>query len=122
MTPTQIIYARLSTATAVTALVGNRIYPGESPEDVFPLVVFTVQDQTIGCLSGSFLSRDYMLTVTCEATSKSGVDTLAKAVREALTEGDWPAVVSCRFSDAAEDTLVSDEVFYQVESTFKVMI
>ncbi|HSG51145.1 MAG TPA: DUF3168 domain-containing protein [Rheinheimera sp.] len=88
----QYIYAKLSATSAVTALVGTRIYPVFVPEDsTYPAIVFTVTNQPTDDQKERKSDHDTaQVTFTYWAEVKQGADAYAAldnvdlAVRNAL--------------------------------------
>ena len=81
------LFATLAAASAVTALVSQRIYPDVTPaEATLPCVAYarleTSYVQTIH--SAAPVAETAVLEVMCMATSRDGAETLCNAVQAAL--------------------------------------
>src|SRR5512139_2220419 len=79
----EVVVERLLGVTAVTDLIGARLYPSVIPQDVaMPAVAYQLIDsQHVSSRSGiSHLARS-LYQFTCEAETYAGADALADAVR-----------------------------------------
>lgn len=86
MSAQQAVYAALAAAGPLTALIGQRLYPDEAPEDTeLPLVIHQatlLQPETD--LAGQVLARAVTLSVTCWAKERIAANALADACCTAL--------------------------------------
>lgn len=109
MTPSAAIVATLDAATAVTAIVGTRIYSIDAPDDpVAPYVVF----QQIGANPGASHdgptgATERMFQFACFASTAKGARALRDAVSAALDgveigNGDIPTLEDEREFEADE--------------------
>ena len=81
------IYSILSTASAVTAIVGNRIYPhADAPLDVTaPYVTwFVAGGAPVNTLSEPPLVDQMTVQIDCWHNTSAGVIALAESVRDAI--------------------------------------
>lgn len=81
------LYALLSATSAVTAVVGDRIYGhGEAPQDTTrPYVTFfDVTDQPFDQISGPPCADRDSVQIDCWHQNKAGIRALSIAVRDAL--------------------------------------
>ena len=81
------IYSRLSGSTAVTALVGTRVYPQVVPQGAsYPNVRFAViSDEVVNALGGPTTLRQATLQIDCYSqNSYSGSISIAEAVEKQL--------------------------------------
>jgi hypothetical protein len=78
-----IVYAKLTSTTAVTTLVSTRVYPSEAPLDVdLPCVYYDVQ--LAEAVDGSAPMAGAQVQVGCLAHTEAGAHGLANAVHGAL--------------------------------------
>lgn len=83
------LYALLSGAAGVTALVAARIYPDVLPEEcAYPAIVFArASTAPILGIGGQVFGEDIGLLIGCWAETRSAADAVAAAVEAALTGG-----------------------------------
>jgi hypothetical protein len=112
----ELIYSNLSTATSVTALVVDRIYPLLMPQDpTLPAVTYQrISDNPINSLSGHGGLDNPRIQIDCWATSYSGVKTLSNAVIKAMDSST--AYKSLRMSD--QDLYEDGTEIYRVSMDF----
>jgi hypothetical protein len=82
----QAVYQRLAATAALTALVGDRIFPDEAdPDAVRPMVVYTVvstnEDRDI---DGAIHFSRHTVNIWCEDETFAGVKGVAVAINTAL--------------------------------------
>lgn len=101
----QTLYAVLKNDSAVSALVGTRIYPLVMPQDgLLPAVVYQrVSTVPITSLDGDSGLDAVRMQSSCWATTYLGARILADAVRAAVTL-NMPAVTEMDISDRDETT------------------
>ena len=126
------IFARLSTNSPVAAVVGTRIYPEVSTENVYPLIVYAAEPAGETCLGPPSRLRQYALAVTCEARTYQGAQDLAAIVKAALSKtdgvceywGDTVTVQSCIYENATDghdtDDANPERIFYFCEQTYSL--
>ena len=92
----ECVVERLLAVTAVTNLIGARLYPAIIPQDVaMPAVAYQLIDsQKTASRSGSSHLARSLFQFTCEAETYAGADALADAVR-----GAWQ---DCRNADVLD--------------------
>lgn len=86
----QGIYQKLSTATAVTNLVGNRIYHAQAPSDAtYPFVVFHKQARTKTRAFGrnAFERETWLVKAVDRGTSSNLAESVATAIDSTLDLG-----------------------------------
>lgn len=92
MSAETVLYATLSAASAVTALVGARIYPDIVPNDeARPAVAYAriETDPVITMHSSAPVAETVVLEVVCMDESRAGAEALGDAVRDALGAGKF---------------------------------
>ena len=80
------VYSALSSAAAVTAIVGTAIYPDEAPEDTDPPLVIH-QAANIDpeyALDGALAFRRSIVSLTCWASTRAQANALADACAATL--------------------------------------
>ena len=78
-----IVYQALASSTAVSALVGTRIYPEIAPDEAdLPLIVYTVR--TAEGLDGSAPMVRCNVTANCYAATDAAAESVGAAVRAVL--------------------------------------
>lgn len=123
------IYAKLSAAAALTALVGNRIEPAVASQlDARPFVTMEVESEEFGGThAGSDGTATAILKLNCESTTYTNANAVAVAVRNALNfqKGTWGGIVvqGCFVEDEAEDYEITDNehVYYGVTVRAKII-
>lgn len=91
MTVEADIQAIFASHAAVTALVGDKIYPDVLPADKLPAVVHTVTgSQTEQNLLGEIIAEAYQVRVECWAKTKAGAVAVRDACKGALLAADIP--------------------------------
>jgi hypothetical protein len=112
----ELIYSNLSTATSVTALVVDRIYPLLMPQDpTLPAVTYQrISDNPINSLSGHGGLDNPRIQIDCWATSYSAVKTLSNAVIKAMDLST--SYKSLRMSD--QDLYEDGTEIYRVSMDF----
>jgi hypothetical protein len=89
------MYSHLSTSTALTAIVGNRIYPMLMPQDpTLPAVTFQrISNGPQWSINGPCGLDNPHMQVDCWTTSFAGSKALSDALRKAMaTAGTYSAV------------------------------
>ena len=90
MTIEEAVCARLLATSAVTALVGQRVYPDQAPDlgpdqTQFPRVVYSQADRkTVMTHSGPVALNSYAMDLTVDALTKTSAKATAKAVGDSL--------------------------------------
>ena len=86
MTIHSALYRLLTSNGAVAALVGDRVYPMQAPQDTaYPLIVFsTIVELRAPTLAGASGAVNPKIQVDCWAESNEDADSLSDAVRLAL--------------------------------------
>lgn len=120
------LYALLTTTAAITAIIGDRVYPEIIPEQVFdaasqrPCLVYSrqsvIRDRTL-CATDSRVQSTF--SIDCYARTSQAAEELAQQVRVALTDyrGTSEGVT---ILDAA---LEGDSDFLDIEpGLFRVML
>jgi hypothetical protein len=102
------IFDKLSNDTGVTALVGDRIYPNVSPDNIYPLIVYTVEQEPEESIDAMEL-KEFSVTLTIVARSYAALQLLAPATKTALDgqRGTWGGILvrSCNLqSPTSEDS------------------
>jgi hypothetical protein len=79
----QAVYERLSTGTAVTALVSTRIYPIAPPQNAtLPYVLIgTINETRYPTLTGATGVATSQLTIACVADTRLAAHNIAEAIR-----------------------------------------
>ena len=118
------IYKTLRADSAVTDIVGNKMYPiGAKNEVQAPFLVYTRDSVDVGYDKAGRKYADVRATVSCVAGSNDQALALAEAVIAALDKKiavyNGFTVLDAIFTDATEG--YSDDVFIQ-EVTFKFTI
>jgi hypothetical protein len=126
----QYVYSKLSSTSAVTALVGTRIYPVFIPEDAtYPAIVFTVSNTPLDNQKDRKSDHDTAtVTFTYWAEAKQGfdaygaLDNVDVAVRNALdfvtgTSGGV-TVEGCKYISSA-DGMDEDGLFVSRTSVYQ---
>lgn len=85
------LYAILSTAAGVTALVGARIYPDVVPDQqAVPYIGYErVASTPAATLDGHVLAERVDIVIACWANTRVQASQIADAVRVALDLPDW---------------------------------
>lgn len=80
------LFALLSTAAGVTALVGQRIYPDALPEKAaYPAIVYAAATPEIErLLDGTIATQRVELSLGCWAPTRTAADAVGDAVTDAL--------------------------------------
>lgn len=89
------LYATLSAAAGVTALVATRIYPDIVPQDAdLPAIAYqrTATEFLNTLHGGAPLGHTATLEITCVAESRPGANAVANAVVTALAGTDFLAI------------------------------
>lgn len=116
--PQTRLHAKLTATTAVTDIVGQRVYPIKVTQGTaLPYITYqTISDVSINHSTGATETNSTRIQVDCWAATYDVARTLAKAVKEALKNwtdaaGD-PAISSSHYdagSDAPEDVLPGED-------------
>ena len=101
------IYTALSGDGTVSGLVGNRIYPNWIPQDVtYPCVAyFSDGDDVENDLSGEASIAHHNYEFVCFASSYSGAQSLADAVKNALIAASTFKTYRLRQSDGYDPAI-----------------
>mgnify|MGYP000864515468 CR=1 FL=1 len=92
MSAETVLYATLSAAAAVTAIVGTRVYPDVVPHDEDLPAAASARIATelvITMHSSAPVAETVVLEVMCMDESRAGAETLGDAVRDALGAGKF---------------------------------
>jgi hypothetical protein len=95
------VYRHLAATAAVTALVGDRIYPNEAdPDAPRPLIVFVLQgtEQTRSLLGGLDFQR-HTVSVTADAIHKDDAKAVTLAVRAAMDNVTFDGIKRSYWAD-----------------------
>jgi hypothetical protein len=122
------LVAKLSSAAAVTALVGNRISPQVNTAGKFPQVVYEISKQLVPAINSADELKKYMITLTVAALSYADADELAGKVKAALheqTDGWGDAFVrSSLIQDEQQDEEHDPEdptrIYHTITQTYQV--
>jgi hypothetical protein len=87
MTAETHLYATLTAASAVTALVSTRIYPDVAPQEVaVPCIAFSrTATEYIQTIHGPVVAQRVSLEISCMASTRSSAEQIADAVTVAAT-------------------------------------
>jgi hypothetical protein len=85
------LYATLSAASAVTALVSARIYPDVVPlEEAVPSIAYSrVDTEFVNTIHGASVAQFANLEVVCMAVARDVADDLADKAAAALAVAGW---------------------------------
>ncbi len=115
------LYAKLASVSAITALVGTRIYPELGPQKgkTFPMIVYSSDDkQEVEIYSGGTGLVSRRVTLACIDDDYAGAIELAEAVRAGISwaEGTWGTVTvqGCFPEGQTDDKLVGEGTEQQV--------
>lgn len=103
MNTAKFIYDRLSASTAVTALVGQRMYPLVTLSTDAPYIVYSRDSVDPLYDKGGLLHFDCRCSVNIVAETYDQSMTLADAVVGALTDATSASVQYCRLVSVVED-------------------
>lgn len=94
MSAESALYAALSGASGLTALVGTRIYPDVIPEDAdLPAVVYQrAGTAPVITISGSVLADDVRFVIMAWGKTRTSADAVADQVGQALAASGNPVV------------------------------
>jgi len=97
----QAIYQRLAGTAALTALVGDRIFPDEADNDSpRPLLVYAVvSTEDIRTLDGVVAWARHSVNIFCEAETFAEVKAVGVAVNECLDKQSFDGVSKCYRAD-----------------------
>ena len=113
------IFEMLKTNAGVKAIVGNRIYPSNSPENTYPLIVYDIAEEPSESLDKQELT-EYIVTLTLVARSYAGIQELGKIVKTAMDRqrGTWGGIFirSCHIITPTHDNSYTDSA--NVEITY----
>lgn len=111
----EAIYAHLSTSTALTAIVSNRIYPIMMPQEpTIPAVTYQrVSNVHINAISGACGLDNIRIQIDCWTTSYSAAKTLGDVLRKAMASAPFTAL---QLSD--EDIYDPDTEIYSVSMDY----
>jgi len=81
------LYATLSAASAVTALVSTRIYPDVVPQEAaVPCIAFArIATEYVATIHGAVVAQRVTLDISCMASTRASAETIANAVTNAAT-------------------------------------
>jgi hypothetical protein len=124
------INARLAADTSVNAIVSGRIYPGASPENVYPLICYDVAHEQVDNLDREADLQPYDVTIGIVATDYGVVTDLAAKVKTALHRqaGTWGgvvvevAVLTDESEDAFADGANPERMYFDIEQSYRVMV
>jgi hypothetical protein len=128
------IFDRLSNDAAVKAIVGNRVYPMISPDNVYPLITYQVHREPEDTIQ-PLVMKEFTITITmvtlkniARPSAYSDLQALRAAVVAALDRqgGTWGGVYVKGFylqdgeEDSYSDDANSEQTFYQAEDEYRV--
>jgi len=101
--PETRLYAKLAGTTAVTELVGSRIWPVRRHSDTLPAITYQrVGTTPVNCSLGTVATEFCRVQVDCWDDDYGDVKTLAAAVRAALSgfsdDSDTPDISMCHLT------------------------
>lgn len=84
----EALMIRLKTTSALTALIAQRIFPDEAPQDtILPYLVYlTVSDVKVHTLTGQYDQEAPMIQFTAYAATKPSARAVAIQVKAALSD------------------------------------
>jgi len=115
--------ARLIATDGVTALVGQRIYPGKAPQDAtIPYLVYQrISTTRFSTFSGASLIPESRMQIDIIASSQANAESIASAVRTSLDgytgTSAGVVVLSSTVEDEADGNETidgSDSLYYRV--------
>jgi hypothetical protein len=119
------LVAKLKATTAITNVVGQRIYPQlNTQEPEFPEIVYTIlgSENTPTVKTGSSSLKRWVVRVDCYAATEIAASALGKLVRDALTPSSgtpWTdsgnGVAGCFHEDSTAD-YTEDGIRFQGET------
>lgn len=104
MTQHDAIYSTLSGASAVSSLVGTRIYPYIAPENASaPFITFqAITELNNNLLDGGRAGRNMRWQINCYATTPNGAEALGDAVEGALKSTGYVVFRQTTYDDVAQ--------------------
>ena len=124
------IFAMLSTDAGVKALVDDRIYPSVSPDNLYPFVVYSVEQEPEVSVDEQEW-KEFSVTLTIVSRSYASTQKIAKAVKHAMDgqRGTWGGIfigICCLNAPTSEDTYSdggnSEIIYHTQEQTYRVWI
>jgi hypothetical protein len=113
------IFAMLSTNAEVESLVGDRIYPSVSPDNIYPLIVYDVAEEPSESIDVQELT-EFTVTLTLVTRSYASAQELAKVVKCAMDrqKGMWGGLFirSCNLIAPTSESSYTDSA--NVEITY----
>jgi hypothetical protein len=121
------VYGRLSSDAGVSALVGNRIYPNTSPENVYPMIVYDCQQEPEDSLEPMVL-KEHTVTLTIVTTSYDQAQAIAAATLISLDRqgGTWGGIFVKGFfvqqtsEDSFSDGSNPNQIYYTIDQPYRV--
>ncbi len=127
------IYSQLTGDAAVLAIVGTRVYPQASTQNVYPLIAYEIEQENEDAIS-TMRGKEFFVTLTMVCGGPDVTDaysqarTLSAAVKTALDRqsGTWGGinVGGCFFNGATEQEFTeganSEALYVEVEHTYHV--
>ena len=122
------IFEKLSNDDRVQPIVGHRVYPIKSPDEEYPLIVYTYSRLPDNSIDAPEFA-EYTVKVSMVSRSYGDTCELGNAVIEALDRqsGIWGGVAirSCNLSEPTTEDAESEDgdagnMFYSQEQTYKV--
>jgi hypothetical protein len=101
MSPEELVYSTLAGAAAVTALVGDRIYPDEIPQErSLPAIVIRLAgSEPRYTLNDTAAPTRHIVRLACWHPSRVGAKAVGDAARSALLAQKIMAVAGDGFTD-----------------------
>lgn len=105
MSAETVLYATLSAAAGVTAIVNTRIYPDQVPQEAaLPAIAFArAETEFVNTIHGDTVAKRATLEVWCMAPGRAAAEALGDAVESAgRAAGFMPSGRRPEFDDEAE--------------------
>lgn len=124
------LFARLTSVSAVTALVGTRSYPGAGPENpIYPLILYGQINSGAGdarTLTGAAVYFRTLQQIDIYARTRATVEATAKAVRGALdgveAETMWGGltIMLSMFDDQFDSAFEADTNLHRIIQQYRI--
>lgn len=109
------VSAQTTALATVAATVADRIYPNESPDNLYPMIVYEIRQESEDSIT-PMTAKEFSVTLTMAATGSgaySTVQTLKAAVRTLLDRKTspntgWGGVVARFFLDGSDESQEND--------------
>ncbi len=113
---------------ALAALLGKRVYPDTSPDNIYPFVAHTVSNETPQPLNGTPILQKLVATLTIAAATRTQAILLGGLVADALDRqtGIWGGITvrGCTNNSDTQDSVSevsnAERIFYLTEQTYKI--